>query len=93
MYSDEIKLRVFKEAEYMIKSGDTLRGASAVFGLGKSTVHSDMTEKLKNLDFGLYKSVRKVICKNLSERHIRGGNATKRKYVEIKNMKKRSVLK
>ena len=67
MYSDEIKLRVFKEAEYMIKSGDTLRGASAVFGVGKSTVHS--------------------------ERHIRGGNATKRKYVEIKNMKKRSVLK
>lgn len=87
MYSDEIKLRVFKEAEYMIKSGDTLRGASAVFGVGKSTVHSDMTEKLKHLDFGLYKSVRKVIYKNLSERHIRGGNATKRKYVEIKNMK------
>ena len=87
MYSEKIKRRVFKEAEHIIKSGDTLRGASAIFGVGKSTVHNDMTEKLKYLDFDLYKNVRKVICKNLSERHIRGGNATKRKYVEIKNIK------
>ena len=93
MYSEKIKRRVFKEAEYIIKSGDTLRGTSAIFGVGKSTVHNDMTEKLKYLDFDLYKNVRKVICKNLSERHIRGGNATKIKYAKFKNMKKRSVLK
>lgn len=91
MYNDKIKNRVFKEAEYIIKSGDTLRGASAIFGVGKSTVHNDVTEKLMRLDFCLYKRVRKVIFKNLSERHIRGGNATKLKYVKIKNEKKRSV--
>lgn len=91
MYNDKIKSRVFKEAEYIIKSGDTLRGASAIFGVGKSTVHNDVTEKLKRLDFCLYKSVRKVIFKNLSERHIRGGNATKLKYVKIKETEKRSV--
>ena len=50
------------------------------FGISKSTVHKDVTERLKKIDACLYAEVRKVLDKNLSERHIRGGDATKRKY-------------
>lgn len=77
--------RVIEEAKYLIKTGDTVRGAGKVFGLGKSTVHKDVTERLKKIDGELYKKVKAVLEKNLAERHIRGGEATRKKYQLIKN--------
>ena len=79
MYYD-IDERALKEAEYILKNGATVRVAARVFGVSKSTVHHDVTVKLKNLDEYLYEKVRKVLDVNLSERHIRGGLATRKRY-------------
>ena len=72
--------RAVKLAEYIIETGDTVRGASKVFAVSKSTIHKDITERLKEVDTALAKEVKTVLEKNKSERHIRGGNATREKY-------------
>ncbi len=72
--------RVIEEAEYIASTGATVRATAKVFGLSKSSVHKDVTERLKKIDKTLYKKVKKVLGINLSERHIRGGEATKNKY-------------
>lgn len=77
---DYISERVINEAKYIIEMRATVRSAAAHFNISKSTVHKDVTERLKGVDKVLYKEVRKVLNKNLSERHIRGGIATKNKY-------------
>ncbi len=77
---DYISERVVKEAIYIIETKSTVRAAAEYFSISKSTVHKDVTERLKQLDIKLYKDVRRVLDKNLSERHIRGGMATKNKY-------------
>ncbi len=64
-------------AEYIIKNKSTIRDAAAWSGVSKSTVHTDVTRKLKNIDKCLYDDVRKVLDENKSERHMRGGLATK----------------
>lgn len=79
MYYD-IDERVLKEAEYILRNGATVRGAAKAFGVSKSTVHHDVTTKLKDLDEYLYERVRKTLDVNLSERHIRGGMATRERY-------------
>lgn len=66
--------------EYIIDTGATVRTAAKVFKISKSTVHKDVTERLYYIDRGLYRRVKKVLEKNKSERHIRGGLATRRKY-------------
>ena len=77
---DYISERVIKEAEYIIETSSTVRAAAGHFNISKSTVHKDVTERLKEIDKQLFKDVRKVLNTNLSERHIRGGQATKNKY-------------
>jgi putative DeoR family transcriptional regulator (stage III sporulation protein D) len=77
-----IEERVISEARYIIGKGATVRGAAKEFGISKSTIHNDMTVRLKEIDEELYHKVRKVTEKNLSERHIRGGLATRKKYRE-----------
>lgn len=77
---DDILDRVIKEAEYIIETGATVRQTAKVYHFSKSTVHKDVTDRLRIVDKRLYKKVKKVLDKNLSERHIRGGEATKRKY-------------
>ena len=72
--------RVLEEAYYISQTGATVRDTAKIFKIGKTTVHKDVTERLYLIDKDLYKSVRKVLEKNLQERHIRGGEATKRKY-------------
>lgn len=79
MYYD-IDERILKEAEYILKNGATVRSAAKAFGVSKSTVHHDVTVKLKDLDEYLYEEVRKTLDVNLSERHIRGGLATRERY-------------
>lgn len=66
--------------EYIAKTGATVRATAKIFGISKSTVHKDVTEKLRFYDYELFKKVRVVFEKNKDERHIRGGLATKRKY-------------
>lgn len=77
---DYITERVVKEAEYIIAENATVRAAASHFAISKSTVHKDVTERLYIIDEELFERVREVLNKNLSERHIRGGQATKNKY-------------
>ena len=68
-------------AEYILQTGATVRDCANHLGISKSTVHKDVTERLYEVDKELYARVRKVLDKNLSERHIRGGIATRNKYL------------
>lgn len=66
--------------EYIIETGATVRACAKVFKISKSTVHKDVTERLRRDNPQLYKEVKMVLEKNKQERHIRGGLATRRKY-------------
>lgn len=79
---DYIEDRVKKCAEYIVATGATVRACSAHFSISKSTVHKDVSERLKYVDEELYERTRKVLAFNLSERHIRGGEATREKYLK-----------
>ena len=68
----------------MLENMTTVRAAAGVFGVSKSTVHKDVTERLKSLDGVLYKEMAKLMEINKRERHIRGGQATKLKYQNAK---------
>ena len=68
---------------YIIENRTTVRGAARNFGISKSTVHKDVSERLKQEDPELYEKVKGILEINKKERHIRGGLATKRKYAEI----------
>ena len=72
--------RACQLAVYMIDTGATVRSAASHFGLSKSTVHKDLSQRLKQYNYALYLQVRQVLDLNKQERHIRGGMATKRKY-------------
>ena len=74
--------RALMSAEYILETGATVRDCADHFGTSKSTVHKDVSERLQEIDFELFCKVREVLDKNLRERHIRGGNATKRKYAQ-----------
>ena len=78
---DYIEDRARKCAEYIIETGCTVRACSAHFSISKSTVHKDVSERLKYIDEDLYERAQKVLALNLSERHIRGGIATREKYL------------
>ena len=75
-----IEERAKKCAEYIVLTGCTVRECSAHFSISKSTVHKDVSERLLLVDEELYARVRRVLDFNLSERHIRGGKATQKKY-------------
>lgn len=70
--------------EYIIDTGATVRATAKVFKISKSTVHKDVTERLKKEDPALYGEVKKVLEKNKQDRHIRGGMATREKYKKLK---------
>ena len=79
--------RAIELAHYIIDSKDTVRGAASKFGISKSTVHKDLSERLLKINPVLAKEVRKILDKNKAERHIRGGMATKLKYSHIREDK------
>ena len=66
--------------EYIVKNKATVRAAAKVFGISKSTVHTDVTDRLRSSDPALYIQVRQVLDLNKAQRHLRGGMATKEKY-------------
>ncbi len=72
--------RAVRCAEYILETNATVRDCAAHFNISKSTVHKDVSERLAEIDPQLFCMVRKVLEKNLAERHIRGGDATRRKY-------------
>jgi len=79
-----IKERVRLLSEYTLQTHTTVRLVAKHFGLGKSTVHNDLSKRLKILDKRTYHLVKKVLDQNFEEKHIRGGNATKNKFKKTK---------
>ena len=73
-------------AEYIIENNATVRCAAKAFGISKSTVHKDVTQRLMSVSIPLYENCRKVLQTNKSQRHIRGGLATKEKYKKNKSI-------
>lgn len=78
---DYIEERAVNIANYIIQNNATVRQTARAFGISKSTVHKDVTERLEQINPGLAKEARRVLDVNKSERHIRGGLATKEKYL------------
>ena len=78
-----IEERAIDIAKYIIESNATVRETAKKFGISKSTVHKDVTERLVQINPGLATEARKVLDVNKAERHIRGGLASKTKYMEI----------
>lgn len=77
---DDLEQRAREMALYLIENRTTVRAAAKHFGVSKSTVHKDLSERLPLWDRGLYRQVKAILDENKSQRHIRGGMATRRKY-------------
>lgn len=82
--ADTMDERVCKLALYMIETRATVRTAAKHFGVSKSTVHKDLSQRLPQYNKHLYRQVRHILDENKAQRHIRGGMATKQKYLQIK---------
>ena len=78
--------RIKEEASYIIEHRATVREAAHVLHIGKSTLHKDVTERLRLIHPGMYHQVREVLNVNKSERHIRGGKATHDKYAALRGI-------
>ncbi len=76
--------RVIKESEYIIKTKKTIREIAMVFNVSKSTVHKDLKDRLFEIDSNMYSEVSSILKYHLNIRHIRGGNATKCKFLNKK---------
>ncbi len=75
-----LEYRAVRLGEYIVENKATVRSAAKKFGVSKSTVHKDVSERLKDINVSLYKQVRNILKINKAQRHIRGGYATKNKY-------------
>ncbi len=75
-----VEIRAVELATYIIENGATVRSTAKKFGVSKSTVHKDVSERLKKINPKLYKEVKDVLEINKAQRHIRGGIATREKY-------------
>lgn len=82
-----VEERAAKLGEYIIENKSTVRRAAKIFGVSKSTVHKDVSERLKYVNPTLYKEVKNVLEINKAQRHIRGGMATKKKYLILRTQK------
>jgi len=79
---ESVHRRVLRAAEYVLETGATVRACAARMGVSKTTIHKDMRLRLPEIDSELGREVDAVLRKNLRERHLRGGEATRRKYRE-----------
>jgi putative DeoR family transcriptional regulator (stage III sporulation protein D) len=80
---DYIEERALEIAKYIISSKTTVRDAAKIFGVSKSTVHKDVTERLPRINPSVALQVKEIMDQNKAERHIRGGRATKMKYQSV----------
>ena len=78
---EDLEQRACELAVYMIENRATVRAAAKQFGISKSTVHKDLTERLEHINKSLFLQVQEIIAVNKQERHIRGGLATREKYL------------
>ena len=76
----EMEERILNEAFYIIKTKQSVRNVAEAFKISKSSVHKDLTIRLEVINHSLYSIVRGILMKNLKERHLRGGESTKKKY-------------
>ena len=83
--ADTIEQRACELAVYMIETGATVRTAAQHFGVSKSTVHKDLSQRLPQYNRTLYAQVRNILDENKAQRHIRGGIATREKYQKKKS--------
>lgn len=84
MYISSNKERCVIIASYMLENESTVRAVAKKFGISKSTVHKDVTQNLKTVNTELYHKIHDLLEKNKQERHLRGGEATKQKFLKIK---------
>lgn len=83
----EVIKRVEEVADYIIETKNTIRETAKRFDVSKSTIHKDIQERLKEIDFKKYKTIEKIFDEHISIRHILGGESTKMKYQQLKNSK------
>lgn len=81
---DYIYQRVLEISDYILKTEATVRQVARNFGVSKSTVHKDVTERLPQINRHLARQIKKILDKNKAERHLRGGEATRRKYLSLR---------
>ncbi len=81
---ESIQNRVIKVANYMLESKLTIREIAKIFQMSKSTIHKDISERLKFIDYSLYEQVNQIIKEHIETRHIKGGESTKIKYLKLK---------
>lgn len=74
--------RVIEEGKYMLETGKTVREMASIFGISKSTIHKDLRERLLEIDKDMYEKVSNVLQYHTDIRHIRGGESTRRKFLE-----------
>lgn len=74
--------RTIALAKYIISTKATIRKTAKIFGLSKSTVHYSVAKRLKNLSLELYLEVHSILSENFAHKHIRGGEATRKKFLE-----------
>lgn len=84
---DRLSDRAVILGQYIIENNSTVRKTAKVFGISKSTVHKDVSQRLPKIHPQLYPEVKKILEKNKQERHIRGGMATKKKYEQMKKLR------
>ena len=83
----DIESRAVLLARHIIETGNTVRDTAKVFGISKSTVHKDVTERLMRSNPEMYTTVKEILDKNKAERHLRGGEATRQKFNKTKKYK------
>lgn len=81
----KITERVLKEANYMLETGKTVREIALIYKVSKSTVHKDLHDRLKIIDLNLFKEVDEILKYHTNIRHLRGGESTKKKYLNMTN--------
>ena len=77
--------RAINFATYILDNNATIRQTAKAFNYSKSTVHNDIHKKLKKIDYLMFEKIQKILDKNFLEKHIRGGQSTKQKYLKLKN--------
>ncbi|NLZ38080.1 MAG: sporulation transcriptional regulator SpoIIID [Firmicutes bacterium] len=87
---DYIEQRVLEISYYILETGATVRQVAKKFGVSKSTVHKDVTERLPYINRKIAREIKAILEKNKAERHLRGGEATRQKYLALRKKKKQS---
>ncbi len=78
-----IRKRAVKVAQHILQTTDTVRQTAEIFGISKSTVHKDVAERLPRINLEMAEQVKDILDKNKAERHLRGGEATRKKYAQV----------